>query len=347
MTHTPAPTQLLIAAVAALLLSGCSKTPVTPRTDQPAPSTAATTEIVRLDPALDAVIAPNTRPERVASGFVFNEGPMWRDGRLWFSDLVGNKMYAVGPDGKTELLIDHAGGLQNPPASSYSGSNAMASDKDGSVLMLQHGLRRIVRLDSHLAIHPLLDKFEGKRLNSPNDLVFASDGALWFTDPPFGLPNQNADPAKELPFNGVLRYSNGKLTAAIRDLPLPNGIAFSPDGKTLYISNSGPHMFVMQYKVGPQGTLSAGTKLIEYPDGPTSSVPDGMKVDSLGNIWTSGPGGMRIVAPSGKVIGQIKLPETAANLAWGDDGKTAYITASTSIYRVRMLISGDLPLYRH
>lgn len=272
---------------------------------------------------------------------------MWRDGRLWFSDLVGNKMYAVGPDGKAELLIDHAGGLQDPPAGSYSGSNAMASDKDGSVLMLQHGLRRIVRLESHLAIHPYLDKFEGKRLNSPNDLVFASDGALWFTDPPFGLPKQNADPAKELSFNGVYRYSNGKLTAAIRDLPLPNGIAFSPEGKTLYVSNSGPQMFVMQYKVGAKGTLSAGTKLIEYPDGPAGSVPDGMKVDAIGNIWTSGPGGMRIVAPSGKVIGQIKLPETAANLAWGDDGKTAYITASTSIYRVRMLISGDLPLYRH
>ena len=271
---------------------------------------------------------------------------MWREGRLWFSDLVANKMYAVTPDGKAELLIDHSGGLPNPPAGSYEGSNAMATDKDGSVLMLQHGMRRIVRLDNHLAMQPFLERFEGKRFNSPNDLVFAPDGALWFTDPPFGLPKHNEDPAKELSFNGVFRYFHGKLTAAIRDLSLPNGIAFSPDGKTLYVSNSGPKMFVMQYKVGSGGVLSDATKLIEYPGAPQADVPDGMKVDSAGNIWSSGPGGIRIIAPSGKVLGQIKLPETAANLAWGDDGKTAYITASSKIYRLRMRISGNLPIYQ-
>ena len=302
--------------------------------------------VLRFDEDLDKVIDPGTKIEVVASGFQFVEGPMWREGRLWFSDLVGNKMFAVTPDGKVELLIDHSGGFQDPPPGSYQGSNAMATDRDGSVLMLQQGMRRIVRLDKHLGMQPILERFEGNRFNSPNDLVFGPDGALWFTDPPYGLPRVNADPAKELSFNGVFRYSDGKLTAVIRDLTLPNGIAFSPDGKTLYISNSGPKMFVMRYKVGSDGVLSDPTKLIEYPDDRRANVPDGMKVDSAGNIWSSGPGGIRIIAPSGKVLGQIKLPETAANLAWGDDGKSAYITASSKIYRLRMRISGNLPMYR-
>jgi len=327
-------------------LTACSKRNAATTTSQPTPTVATQMAVLRLDEGLDAVIEPGAKVELVASGFQFGEGPMWREGRLWFSDLVGNKMFAVAADGKAQLLIDHSGGLQNPPAGSYEGSNAMATDQDGSVLMLQHGLRRIVRLDNRLAMRPFLDRFEGKRFNSPNDLVFAPDGALWFTDPPFGLPKQNMDPAKELSFSGVFRYSNGQLTVAIHDLPLPNGIAFSPDGKTLYISNSGPKMFVMKYRVGAGGMLSDATKLIEYRDDPTGDVPDGMKVDSAGNIWSSGPGGIRIIAPSGKVLGQIKLPETAANLAWGDDGKTAYITASSKIYRLRMLISGNLPIYQ-
>src|SRR5207248_693755 len=144
---------------------------------------------------------------------------------------------------------DHAGGLENYPAGQFKGSNGMVTDKDGSVLVVQHGLRRIVRVDSNLKLMPFLEKFEGKRFNSPNDLVFAPDGSLWFTDPPYGLTGADKDPAKKLPFNGVFRYANGKLTAAIRDLPLPNGIGFTKDGKTLYVSNSGPEMYVEKYDV--------------------------------------------------------------------------------------------------
>ena len=309
-----------------------------------APMHVAGTEIVRLDPALDAVIAPGTQIERVATGFQFTEGPMWRSGQLWFSDLVGNKMISVSPQGEAHVLIDHSGGLDNPPKGAYLGSNAMVNAPDGSVLMLQHGARRIVRLDSKLNMVPYLERFEGKRFNSPNDLVYAPDGALWFTDPPFGLAGQDKDPAKELSFNGVFRYADGKLTAPIRDLAKPNGIGFSADGKTLYVSNSGPEMFVEKYKVAPDGTVSGGEKLIAYP-GSAPDVPDGLKLDSAGNIWTSGPGGFRIISPSGKVLGQIKLPEVGANMAWGDDGKTAYITASTSIYRLRVAIPGAMPRY--
>lgn len=300
--------------------------------------------IERLDPALDAVIAPGTKIEKVASGFKFTEGPMWHQGRMWFSDLVGNKMYAVSPDGKVELLIDNAGGLKNPPPG-YKGSNAMATAKDGSVLMCQHGLRRIARVDDQLHQSLFLDRWEGKRLNSPNDLVFASDGALWFTDPPYGLDKQAQDPAKEIPFNGVYRFKDGKLTAVVKDLTNPNGIGFSPDGKTLYVANSGPKMFVNRYPVAANGTLGAPTVLISYPDTPNSEVPDGLKLDSAGNIWTSGPGGIRIITPQGKVLGQIKLPEVAANLAWAADGQTLYITGSTSIYRLRAKVRGQLPMY--
>jgi gluconolactonase len=306
-----------------------------------------TPAITRLDPALDAVVAPGTRIEVVATGFKFTEGPMWREGRLWFSDLSDDKVIAVSPAGKVKTLIEHAGGLNPFPPGSFLGSNAMVTDKDGSVLLVQQGGRKIVRLDAKLQPTVLIDKYDGKRLNSPNDLVFAADGALWFTDPPFGLPQMDKDPAKELAFNGVYRYADGKLTAAIRDLTLPNGLAFSPDGKTLYVANYGPKRFVNAYSVAADGSVSNARTVIEYgPDEKGQGGPDGLKVDRSGNLWTTGPGGIRIVTPQGKVLGQIVLPEVAANLAFADDGRTVYITASTSIYRLKSLTPGVMPLYR-
>lgn len=306
-------------------------------------------EIVRLDPGLDAVIAPGTRIAKVADTFKFTEGPMWREGRLWISDVVADKTYAVSPTGAVQLLLDKSGGYPNPPAGAYLGPNAMVTDKDGTVLLAQQGGRAIVRImpvGDHLELRPFLSTFEGKKFNSPNDLVFAPDGSLWFTDPSYGLALGDKDPAKELPFNAVYRYANGKLTAVIKDLTLPNGIGFSPDGKILYVANSGPAMYVMRYQVGPGGTLSAGTKLIDYPHPIGRGVPDGLKVDTAGNIWSTGPGGIRIITPTGKVLGQIRLPQTAANLAFAEDGKTVYITAQTTIYRLQIVTPGEMPLYR-
>jgi gluconolactonase len=305
------------------------------------------TRIERMDPALDAIIAPGTTIERVASGFKFTEGPMWREGRLWFSDLRDNKVFAVNPSGKVELLIERAGGLDPFPADSYLGSNAMATDKDGSVLLVQQGGRKIVRLDAQLKPTTLLERYQGKKLNSPNDLVFAADGSLWFTDPPFGLPGMDKDPAKELPFNAVYRYANGKLEAMIKDLSLPNGLAFSPDGKTLYVANFGPERFVNAYDVGPNGAVSNARTLIKYAaDERRPGGPDGLKVDSAGNVWTTGPGGIRIITPRGKVLGQLVLPEVAANLAFAEQGKVAYITASSSIYKLALRTPGAMPLYQ-
>jgi len=307
---------------------------------------AAGAQIVRLDAGLDKLIAPGTPVERVATGFKFTEGPMWHAGRLWFSDLGDNKMYAVSADGRVELLIDHSGGLETVPPGSYLGSNAMAPDQDGSVLMIQQGGRKIVSVSKDLHVTPYLDSYQHRKLNSPNDLVFAPDGALWFTDPPFGLAKLDQDPGKELTFNAVFRYSNGTLTPVITDLTLPNGIGFSPDDKTLYVSNYGPRMYVNAYDVGAGGAVSNRRVLIEFADHRAGKGgPDGLKVDTAGNIWTTGPGGVRIVTPRGRILGMIQFGEVAANVAFAEGGHTAYFTASTSIYRVELATPGEVPLY--
>ena len=298
-----------------------------------------------LDAALEDLIAPGTLPIKLASGYKFTEGPMWRQGRLWFVDVVGDTVNAVAPDGRTEVLVEHAGGFPNKPPQSYNGPDAMVPDKDGTVLMAQQGGRKLVRITREHKLVPFLNDFQGRRFNSPNDLVFAPDGALWFTDPPYGLAKGDSDPAKELSFNAVFRYAHGKLEPVIKDLTLPNGIAFSPDGRTLYVANSGPRERVMQYQVGRNGKVSAGRPFMEFPEPHGLGVPDGLKVDSIGNVWLTGPGGVRIVSPQGKVLGQIVLPETAANLAWGGDGHTVFITAQTGVYSLSTLVRGQQPLY--
>jgi gluconolactonase len=214
--------------------------------------------------------------------------------------------------------------------------------------MCEQDGRRVVRLvgpDDKLKVETMFETYEGKRLNSPNDIIFAKDGSFYFTDPPYGLKGMDKDPAKELPFNGVYHYKDGKLTLVVRDLTLPNGITLTADGKTLYVANSGPHMMYMKYPVLPDGSVGPGTMLIDFQPSPERGVPDGLKLDSKGNLWASSPGGIRIITPEGKVLGQIKLPEVAANLAWGDDGKTLYITASHSVYKLRASVAGRMPLF--
>ncbi|MCP5411156.1 MAG: SMP-30/gluconolactonase/LRE family protein [Alphaproteobacteria bacterium] len=305
----------------------------------------AQTSIARLDPALDKVIAPGTKIDKVATGFIFTEGPMWKNGKLWFSDVRGDKVRTYDPaTGKVTVILNDSGGIKNAPPTANFGSNAMVTDKDGSILLTRMGIGTIERMDDQGRLKPFLSKYEGKRLNSPNDLVFTKDGALWFTDPPFGLPKMDADPGKELKFNAVFRYADGKLTPVITDLKAPNGIGFSPDGKTLYVSNSMPDMAVYAYDVGPGGKVSNRRTVISYP-GSADDVPDGLKVDSAGNLWTTGPGGVRIISPAGKVLGQIKIPEIVANVGFAGDGKTVYLTGSTSLYRLQSKIPGEIPMY--
>lgn len=310
-------------------------------------------KIVRNSPALDALIAPDAKLEKVATGFIWTEGPMWRHGALWFSDLSGNKMYSLTPNGTLKVMLDRAGGLQSFPAGGYGGSNGMVANKDGTVLMMQHGMRRIVQLDDKMNVKVFLDEYQGQPFNSPNDLVFSPDGALYFTDPPYGFYDPSApdkdpdkDPRHVMKFNGVYRYKDGKLAAVITDLPRPNGLAFSPDGKTFYVSNSQNPRAIYKYDAKPDGTLVNRQTVADLSKEPGEGNPDGMKVDSQGNLWASGPGGFRIYSPKGELLGQLVLPEVASNLAWGGtDGKTAYFTAATSIYKLPVKIPGQLPLY--
>jgi len=296
-------------------------------------------KIERLDPALDALVAPGTDIEKVAGGFKFTEGPLWRpDGTLWFSDVQGNVVRSVTPAGQVKVVIQNSGGLSNAPPDAFIGSNGMAQAPDGSVWMVQHGARQIVRVAPDRTLTPVVSRFEGKRFNSPNDLAFAKDGALYFTDPPYGLAKQDDDPAKELAFNGVYRFANGRVQAVVRDLNRPNGLAFSPDGRILYVNNSDPTKnVVMRYDVAADGTLTNGrvfANLTSKIDG----LADGMKVDAKGNLYTTGPGGVWVLSPAGTHLGTMAPPETPANCGWGDDGKTLYITAVTGIYRVRTLV---------
>jgi gluconolactonase len=286
--------------------------------------------IVRLDPAFDTLVARDAKLEKVATGFTFTEGPLWRpEGVLWFSDVPGNVVRSITPAGAVKVIVDKAGGSVTAPPGAFVGPNGMISDKDGAVLLCQHGNRRIVRVAKDLKMTSYIDSFEGHRFNSPNDLIYRSDGALYFTDPPYGLTGGDSDPAKELKFNGVFLYTHGALKPIITDLTRPNGIALSPDEKTLYISNTEPKRFWMRYDVAADGTVSNGRMFFDAEGAPGQGGPDGMKVDSKGNVWATGPGGVWVFSAQGKHLGTIQPGETAANCAWGDDGKSLYITAST------------------
>jgi gluconolactonase len=331
---------LFAAAVSAVLLSS---------TLAQAQTTQPSMRVLRLSPALNKLIAPGVEPQVVSGGYVFTEGPMWRGGRLWFSDEEGGKVHAVTASGKDTVLVDFTQGPYALPHGQKTGPNAMATDKNGTVVMCEQYGRAVVKLEGrpgHLKPVLFFDTYHGKRLNSPNDLVFLPDGSFFFTDPPYGLKGGDHSPLKEIPFDGVYHYKNGKLTAIIKNLTLPNGIALSPDNKTLYVNNSGPAERVIAYPLHPDGTVGPPRDVIDFTGKEGPGVPDGMKIDSRGDIWTTGPGGIRIVTPQGKVLGRILLPEVAANLAWGGNGTTLYITARTHVYRIQTRVKGYLPVFR-
>lgn len=309
-----------------------------------------TMKVLRLSPALNQLIAPGVKPQVVSGGYVFTEGPMWRGGRLWFSDEEGDKVHAVTASGKDTVLLNLKTGPYALPNGHKTGPNAMATDKNGTVVMCEQYGRAVVKLEGrppHLKPVLFFDKYHGKRLNSPNDLVFLPDGSFFFTDPPYGLKGGDHSPLKQIPFDGVYHYKDGKLTAIIKNLTLPNGIALSPDNRTLYVNNSGPAMRVIAYPLHADGSVGAPHDVKDFTGKEGPGVPDGMKIDSRGDIWTTGPGGIRIITPQGKVLGRILLPEVAANLAWGGpSGTTLYITARTHVYRIQTLVKGYLPVFR-
>jgi gluconolactonase len=337
------------AALFAILLfvAGCSQPPSSPA---PEKAVAAPTigSIVRLDPAFDALVPRDAQIEKVAGGFTFTEGPLWRSSKaVWFSDVVGNVVRQWSSDGNVTVILQPGGYDGNSlPAGGYIGPNGMTADSDGAILLCQHGNRRIVRIGPDMKVTTVVDRFEGKKLNSPNDLVFRSDGSLYFTDPPYGLPKGDDDPTKELKVNGVYRLSGGKLQLLIQDLTRPNGIAFSPDEKTLYVANSDEKKRLwMRYDVAVDGSVSNGRVFADVSAETEQGVPDGMKVDSLGNVYGSGPGGLWVLSPEGKHLGTLKFPEQPANCGWGDNGKSLYVTAVTSLYRVKLAVAGQKLVY--
>jgi gluconolactonase len=315
--------------------------------------------IQKFDSVLDQIIGPEAKLERVATGFDrWTEGPVWtRQGTLLFAEIPANNIIQWIP-GKGADVFMHPSGYKGsePFKGTEPGSNGMTLDADGRVSVAGHAGRTVWRLESvdpKAQITVLADCYEGKKLNSPNDLVYKSDGSLYFTDPPYGLPTQaDDDPQKELHVNGVYRIPQArqhkpgappdrdKLQLVIKDLAHPNGLAFSPDERFLYVAESGKRQW-MRYRVQPDGSVADGIVFLDASTESADGGPDGLRVDKKGNIYGSGPGGVWIISPEGKHIGTIKVPERVSNVAWGDeDGRTLYITASTSLYRIKLKVPG-------
>jgi gluconolactonase len=301
-----------------------------------------------LDPKLASIVAASAQIEKIAGGFAFTEGPVWvPKGYLLFSDIPNNKIYKwISDTVSVSVFLDHSGyGGTDAAVGAYVGSNGLTLDRQGRLTICETGNRRVTRLEPDGVRTVLADRYLGKRLNSPNDLVYKSDGSLYFTDPPHGLPKEDQDPKKELAFNGIYRLNGKELQLLSNELTRPNGIAFSPDEKILYASNSDSHRKVwVRFDVRQDGTLGRGSVFYDATAERAEGLPDGMKVDERGNLYCTGPGGVWIFAPDGKHLGTIVAPETPANLGWGgDDGKTLFITARTSVYRIQMQVRGVIP----
>jgi gluconolactonase len=306
-------------------------------------------EVVRADSGIDRVIPPGTTIERLASGFSFVEGPVWvpAERALLFSDPNDNRIYRWSEDHGVSIFRTKSGytgvdiGEYHQP-----GSNGLTLDAEGRLTIDEHGNRRVTRLEKNGDLTVLADRYRGKRLNSPNDLVYRSDGALYFTDPFFGLPMFEKDRRAELTHAGIYRLGpNGQLTLLSTELKGPNGLAFSPDERALYVSNWDEHKkIVMRWDVAADGTLANGRVFADMTSAPGEEALDGLKVDRDGNVFVSGPGGLWVYGADGRHLGTVKLPELAANMAWGDDdGRTLYLTARTSLYRLRLATPGIRP----
>ena len=304
--------------------------------------------VLRADPAFDSVVPPDARIEKIADGFLFTEGPVWHPGGyLLFSDPNANTIYRWSPDGQASIYRAKSG-YKGIDVGEYGqpGSNGLTLDREGRLTINEHGNRRVTRLEKNGSLTVLADRYEGKRLNSPNDLVYRSDGALYFTDPPFGLPKAFDDARKELPFSGVFCLKDGKLQLVSTDLTGPNGIAFSPDERFLYVTNwDEKRKVVMRYEVQPKSCeLTTGRVFFDMTKALGEEALDGMKVDRQGHLFVSGPGGVWVISSEGKHLGTIIPSELPANMAFGDaDGRTLYMTARTGIYRMRLAHEGIRP----
>jgi gluconolactonase len=339
--------------------------PLLNRVQAAAADNATTPAVERLDPAIATLLPPDAAPVEIAGGYKWTEGPVWLpSNRLIFAEIPSNSIRIWTPGAGVSIFMQPSGykGAQ-PYGGPEPGSDGMTLDTHGRLTVAGHAQRDVWRLEQlspDARVTLLADTYQGKRFNSPNDLIYKSDGSLYFTDPTFGLPTQAiGDPIQELPFQGVYRVprardqkpgsppARSKLQLLAKDLPEPNGLAFSPDEKYLYIDNSLPEMQWLRYTVQPDGSLTDRKVLFDAGPYLKHGAPDGMKVDQQGNIYSAGPGGVWIFSPAGKHLGTIKFDVPVGNVAWGDpDFKTLYITASSAVYSIHVLVPGIPPRVR-
>jgi gluconolactonase len=346
-------TKFVIAASAVVLASSIAVA-------QPADDKA----VLRLDPALDALVSPDAKVELVKSGFGFTEGPVWvqkgRQGYLLFTDIPGNVVWKLTPDGKTSVFASNVGftgpdvwrwgGVQNngydkndPKFEEFAmiGADGLGIDRQGRLILATFAGRSLMRIDASGKRTVLADSYEGKRFGGPNDVAVKRDGAIYFTDTFGSFRLRDKDPRKELDFNAVYRWKDGKLTLVVKDMPATNGLAFSPDEKYLYVNGSRDN-YVNRYEVQRDGTLANGKLFIDMKNETGRGITDGLRVDSKGNLYETGPGGVWIISPEGKHLGTIRAPEQSTNIGFGDaDKKTLYIAARTSIYKIRLNTPGS------
>ena len=305
-------------------------------------------EVVRENPRLDQLIEPGAKIEVLATGLEWSEGPVWdrKNGWLLFSDIPRNSVMKWTEASGLELFMKPAGYTGVAPYGAEPGSNGLTFDAQGRLYLAEHGDRRISRMDPDGGKVTLADRYQGKRLNSPNDLVIKSNGDVYFTDPIYGLPDREKDPRRELDFCGVYRWSakDGSVTLLTSELERPNGIAFAPGEKTLYVAQShAPRAIWMAYPVKEDGTLGAGRVFADVTAmmGKSPGSPDGMKVDRDGNLWATGPGGVHIYSPDGTRLGRLATGEATANVAFGGaDGSVLYITADMYLCRINTKARG-------
>jgi gluconolactonase len=332
--------------LAVLAAAACSSGD--PREGIPPAGAFDTPSVDYVDERLRELIRADTRVEKIADGFTWLEGPAWdpREEALLFSDIPANAIHQWSEGEGTSLFLTPSGYTGSEAFEGREpGSNGLLFDAAGRLVVCQHGDRRIARMQAG-ELESLVEAYQGRRLNSPNDAVYDRGGALYFTDPPFGLPETFEDPARELPFSGVYRLApNGELDLMLDTLVAPNGISLSPDERTLYITDVDPERPAwLTYQIEPDGSLSSGRVLRSAQDWMATEPggPDGLVADRLGNLYAAGPGGVYVMTAEGEHLGTIRLGVATANVTWGEDGRTLFIAAGKAIYRVRTAVGGAL-----
>jgi gluconolactonase len=330
--------------IVALTLFCCS--PKSKTIEESADTTRTIGAIERLDPEFDALVETETKPEILAEGFEWSEGPLWIEEQkmLLFSDVPTNIVYKWTEENGKETYLTPSGRTGSLPYGNEPGSNGLTLTNDGKLVLCQHGDRRVALMDAPLTapaakFTSIVDNFQGKKLNSPNDAILDSKGDIFFTDPPYGLPQKEKDPTREIPFHGVFKATGGVAKLIVDTVSRPNGIALFPGEKRLLVANSDPEKPVWySFDISEDGSASNAAIFYDASEAAKTEkgLPDGLKIDKQGNVYATGPGGVWVFNQDGKVLGRIKIPELTSNCALSPDEKTLFVTADMYLVRVKL-----------